>query len=405
MPPELWSWTLTAISAFTAWLIGSHHRWCWAMGLLGQVMWVAYALATDQSGFLGATAIYTTIYLRNWRRAIRMRAQNQDDSSGRRRAGADACGQPDANALNERTAALPAHGNLVDAVEDASRLLDRSRVVGDVRMSQRNPDTADHVHIGRERIGTRQIEQGERTAYDPRVLPCIEWNHGNVEVIEFGERQQPVELLDLSGKPGWATPQHRFVKQKSQDASGRLIDDALTVDADALAEAPAETLERQLGHRQLVGASLQQAGNAGGLVLADSHGAEFMVQHPVYGVTQVCGVRVPPSVSPRFTCKRQDSLCGPRRQLVVGHQILHVGQVDAVKAAFHPDDLAARPVHDGGELVLCELVLFAVPPEQGQNPPLGGERRADRRGNGEVDHLARLPMPVPGPGRRRAIAG
>jgi hypothetical protein len=72
MIPWWWSWLLTAIGAAGLYAAGSNRWWGWAIGLAAQAFWVAYAISTDQLGFLASALIYGSVYARNvmrWRAA------------------------------------------------------------------------------------------------------------------------------------------------------------------------------------------------------------------------------------------------------------------------------------------------------------------------------------------------
>lgn len=62
----LWSWILTAGGVFGLWLAGRRNVWGWAVGLAMQMLWVAYAVATVQWGFIVSALAYGTVYARNW---------------------------------------------------------------------------------------------------------------------------------------------------------------------------------------------------------------------------------------------------------------------------------------------------------------------------------------------------
>lgn len=47
-----WSWLLTAVGVFGLYLAGRRIWWAWFVGLGAQGLWVAYALASEQHGFL-----------------------------------------------------------------------------------------------------------------------------------------------------------------------------------------------------------------------------------------------------------------------------------------------------------------------------------------------------------------
>ena len=62
-----WSWILTAVGVTGLYFAGRHRRIGWAIGIAAQVLWVAYALATDQHGFLVSAAAYGWVYVKNFR--------------------------------------------------------------------------------------------------------------------------------------------------------------------------------------------------------------------------------------------------------------------------------------------------------------------------------------------------
>lgn len=61
-----WSYLLTAVGVTGLLLAGSKRKLGWAIGLGAQVLWIAYALATEQYGFLISAVVYGTVYARNW---------------------------------------------------------------------------------------------------------------------------------------------------------------------------------------------------------------------------------------------------------------------------------------------------------------------------------------------------
>lgn len=65
---QAWSWILTFVGISGLYLAG-RKRWAgWAIGLGAQVLWVAYAVATRQWGFIFSAIAYGSVYALNVRR-------------------------------------------------------------------------------------------------------------------------------------------------------------------------------------------------------------------------------------------------------------------------------------------------------------------------------------------------
>lgn len=61
-----WSWLLMAIGVLGLWLAGSHNKLGWMIGLSAQILWLIYALVTEQYGFIISAFAYGFVYLRNF---------------------------------------------------------------------------------------------------------------------------------------------------------------------------------------------------------------------------------------------------------------------------------------------------------------------------------------------------
>ncbi len=64
--PEFWSWLLTAVGVTGLFFAGSKRKVGWVIGLGAQVLWLAYAVTTQQYGFLVSAFAYGLVYARNW---------------------------------------------------------------------------------------------------------------------------------------------------------------------------------------------------------------------------------------------------------------------------------------------------------------------------------------------------
>lgn len=63
---QYWSWILTAVGVVGLWLAGRRNPLGWAVGLGAQGLWLAYALSTQQYGFLFSAMAYGTVYTKNF---------------------------------------------------------------------------------------------------------------------------------------------------------------------------------------------------------------------------------------------------------------------------------------------------------------------------------------------------
>lgn len=63
----LWSYTLAAVGILGLYLAGRKKAIGWAVGLFAQVLWIAFAVATRQWGFIFSALAYGIVYAKNWR--------------------------------------------------------------------------------------------------------------------------------------------------------------------------------------------------------------------------------------------------------------------------------------------------------------------------------------------------
>lgn len=67
-----WSLLLTAVGVFGLYMAGRKVWWAWLIGLGAQVLWLSYAVSTQQYGFIVSAVAYGWVYGKNalaWRRA------------------------------------------------------------------------------------------------------------------------------------------------------------------------------------------------------------------------------------------------------------------------------------------------------------------------------------------------
>jgi hypothetical protein len=73
-----WSWILTAVGVVGLYFAGRKMWWSWLIGLGAQVLWIAYAIATEQWGFIVSALAYGGVYGRNallwWREHTALKA-------------------------------------------------------------------------------------------------------------------------------------------------------------------------------------------------------------------------------------------------------------------------------------------------------------------------------------------
>lgn len=67
----IWSLALAAVGVLGIYLSGKKNYWGWGIGLGAQVLWIVYAVVTDQWGFIISALAYGWVYGKNfltWRR-------------------------------------------------------------------------------------------------------------------------------------------------------------------------------------------------------------------------------------------------------------------------------------------------------------------------------------------------
>lgn len=64
-----WSYLLTAVGVFGLWLARPGRKgaaYGWAVGIFAQLLWIAYATATEQYGFYLSACAYGYVYVLNY---------------------------------------------------------------------------------------------------------------------------------------------------------------------------------------------------------------------------------------------------------------------------------------------------------------------------------------------------
>jgi hypothetical protein len=76
--PAMWPWLLTGLQVLSLWAAGRRHWWAWLLGGSVQLPWIAYAVMTDQIGFIPGCAISASVqiysFLRDSSRTTRLEA-------------------------------------------------------------------------------------------------------------------------------------------------------------------------------------------------------------------------------------------------------------------------------------------------------------------------------------------
>ena len=88
-----WSVGLAAIGILGIYLAGRKNLWGWAVGVGAQLLWIAYAIATAQWGFILSALAYGWVYGLNWWRWARERRMIRPESEPRY---SQSQGRPDA---------------------------------------------------------------------------------------------------------------------------------------------------------------------------------------------------------------------------------------------------------------------------------------------------------------------
>ena len=61
-----WSYVLAAIGVTGIFFVGRKTIWGWLVLCINEVIWIAYALATKQYGFIIMALAYTAVYIKSY---------------------------------------------------------------------------------------------------------------------------------------------------------------------------------------------------------------------------------------------------------------------------------------------------------------------------------------------------
>jgi hypothetical protein len=76
---QLWSWVLTIVGVTGFVLAGHKVWWAWYINIACQVLWVSYAIVTEQWGFIVAAGVYTIVFTQN---AIKWTREHRETDNG-----------------------------------------------------------------------------------------------------------------------------------------------------------------------------------------------------------------------------------------------------------------------------------------------------------------------------------
>ena len=68
---QYWSWLLAVIGVTGIYIVGRKTIWGWLILCVNECLWIFYALATKQYGFIFMATAYALVYIksyRQWRR-------------------------------------------------------------------------------------------------------------------------------------------------------------------------------------------------------------------------------------------------------------------------------------------------------------------------------------------------
>jgi hypothetical protein len=77
---EYWSYLLAAIGVTGIFLVGRKTIWGWLILCVNECIWIAYALATKQYGFIIMAVAYAAVYVKSYIGWRRDEVQVQQDS-------------------------------------------------------------------------------------------------------------------------------------------------------------------------------------------------------------------------------------------------------------------------------------------------------------------------------------
>ena len=65
---EWYSWVLAVIGVSGIYFVGRKKKWAWLWLIFNECLWIIFALATKQYGFIFAALAYTAVYIKSFLR-------------------------------------------------------------------------------------------------------------------------------------------------------------------------------------------------------------------------------------------------------------------------------------------------------------------------------------------------
>ena len=62
----MWSWILACVGVTGIFFVGRKTVWGWLVLLVNECIWIAYALKTDQYGFIFMSTAYSIVYIKSY---------------------------------------------------------------------------------------------------------------------------------------------------------------------------------------------------------------------------------------------------------------------------------------------------------------------------------------------------
>lgn len=81
MGDQWWSWALGIIGVVGFILAGRKIWWAWYVNLACQGLWFAYAIVTEQLGFLISAIVYTFVFAQNSIKWTKEHKKEQEDNA------------------------------------------------------------------------------------------------------------------------------------------------------------------------------------------------------------------------------------------------------------------------------------------------------------------------------------